>query len=139
MKKVKINPYKTPYSITQKETYINWELALKKVKIGDIARTQELMWLSESWVTCACGNQCEIIPRAQSGFFKGRPKDKDLRDLGLKFNEYVDELYIMTEDDNPSRCAKLQFNKTRAKALAVLGKIEKRSAELIKEIRKTQK
>ena len=43
--------------------------------------------LSSSWVTCACGNQCDIIPR--SVFYIGEPKDQLLRDLGMYFTRAV--------------------------------------------------
>jgi hypothetical protein len=36
---------------------------------------------SKSWVTCACGNQCSIIPRDSVG----APIDNDLADLGKQF------------------------------------------------------
>lgn len=36
------------------------------------------LWIAQSWVTCACGNQCAIIPRHGNGM----PKDDILRELG---------------------------------------------------------
>ena len=41
--------------------------------------------LSGSWVTCACGNLCDIIPRS----ILGRPEDFLLEKLGFIFHEYV--------------------------------------------------
>lgn len=67
--------------------------------------------LALSWVTCACGNICEIIPRAEDG----RPLDTDLNVLGVVF-------YLMIKD-----------KKIKA-AKETLEKIEARSTELILEI-----
>jgi hypothetical protein len=70
-----------------------------------------------SWTTCACGNQCSIIPRNRVGAFSGAPKDDILRGLGTDFYSDVRSLDI-------------------DKALSTLEKIEQRSDELIREIRK---
>ena len=69
--------------------------------------------LAESWVTCACGNQCDIIHRVSGG----RPFDRKLESLGVNFHYSV-------------KGAEWQ------KAKEILAKIEKRSAELIEELTK---
>lgn len=66
------------------------------------------------WVTCACGNQCSIIPRIGNA-----PIDGKLYTLGLEF---------------PSAIADGDF----LGAMEILHKIEERSCELIQEIIKNQ-
>lgn len=63
---------------------------------------------AQFWTTCACGNQCAIIPRDS----KGAPFDLDLMKLGADFAAYVG-----------TAC----WNA----ATETLAKIEQRSAELI--------
>lgn len=79
---------------------INWHIADK---------------LARSWVTCACGNQCAVIPRAgadaESGL-GGAPDDRRLRNLGLDFMYEIEARDVVS-------------------ARATLKKIERRSAELI--------
>lgn len=71
--------------------------------------------LADSWVTCACGRQCEIIPRGDTG----EPADRELWELGIYFSQSIHE-------------------RERDEAIATLQKIEERSAFLIAEITKTQ-
>jgi hypothetical protein len=63
------------------------------------------------WATCACGNQCAIIPRHPNG----RPEDPLLDDLGLRFT-----MAISTQDEELAKY--------------LLKEIEKRSAKLINEL-----
>jgi len=71
----------------------------------------ELSELSSSWVTCACGNQCSIIPRNK----EGEPIDLKLFQLGVDFHSAI-------------------LNHNNYNALLILEEIESRSDELIKEI-----
>jgi len=96
------------YSESEGKTPFNWFEALNSENID----WNLLCDLSSSWVTCACGNQCAIIPRH---YFDGEPVDKILNNLGYDFNEVISE-------------------RQPIKALNILAKIEIRSAELIKEI-----
>lgn len=68
--------------------------------------------MAGNWVTCACGNQCDIIPRDVDGV----PEDEKLDSLGMRFLEEV-----------------LDMEWTEAKK--TLRQIELRSAQLIKEIK----
>ena len=63
-------------------------------------------------MTCACGNQCEVIPRRI-----GEPVDVELRILGYQFSEHI-------------------HAREYSKAIRTLSDIEKRSAFLISEIEK---
>lgn len=69
--------------------------------------------LAQDWVTCACGNQCDIIPRNDDG----DPKDWELTTLGYAFFKHIESRRI---DD----------------AKQILKAIEKRSAYLIDELNK---
>lgn len=71
--------------------------------------------LAASWVTCAIGNQCAIIPRGSS-WEPHCPKDKKLRVLGNRF------FHLVRKNDLVG-------------ARETLEAIEERSAELIAEIR----
>ena len=66
---------------------------------------------ASSWVTCACGNQCSVIPRRNT---EGAPKDKKLLVLGIRFSHSI--------NDGSWQDAK-----------CILKEIEERSAQLIKE------
>ena len=100
--------------------YINWPLRLKYLIENENNnetkqfkdRHNEARLLSSSWVTCACGNQCAIIPRDTNG----EPTDEDLSDLGYDFHHRIDDGEY-------------------TEALKVLELIEKRSLTLIKEIK----
>lgn len=98
--------------------------------------------LSGDWVTCACGNQCAIIPRDSYGV----PIDKKLRNLGgafhdsgiAKMEDYIKDALNTDYKDDIKKYYKLA-NKSREKALKILFKIEERSAELIKQVKKNGK
>jgi hypothetical protein len=69
--------------------------------------------LAADWVTCACGNLCDIIPRSPIG----RPSDRELEILGVHFHYSIKGADFM-------------------RAKETLAKIEKRSEELIFELTK---
>ncbi len=71
---------------------------------------------AESWATCACGNQCDIIPRSNCG----GPIDKNLYALGMQFM-------------NSIKGGNIKASKR------VLMAIEQRSAELIRKIKSKKK
>lgn len=48
---------------------------------SDIRNMDRVRRLAESWVTCACGNLCDKIPRLKSGC----PVDDELNGLGMDF------------------------------------------------------
>lgn len=67
------------------------------------------------WITCACGNTCDIIPRENSSMAgPGKPVDDTLSYLGASFPSYI-------RTDNHDG------------GLNCLDRIEKRSAILIQE------
>lgn len=62
----------------------NWH-AFLELAIEDAITGQESLDAideAEDWVTCACGNQCALIPRDPN---HGSPLDEKLRELGVNF------------------------------------------------------
>ena len=117
-----------PYSVTRGQEETNWwaELTILKElqKKGqenwtdeEREKVQDLEMQACSWVTCACGNMCDIIPRDGGG----SPLDEKLDHLGVLFSQYIDEHNLDVD-----------------KAVKTLEKIEKRSEKLIKSILKKQ-
>jgi len=104
----------TTYSEKNGRSPFNWTKFLDRAINGKATFSEKLSAFhrSTSWVTCACGNQCNIIPRDEFG----APLDSTLRELGSPFNGFTDA--ISKEDYK--------------KAKSLLLKIEKRSAYLIK-------
>lgn len=73
-------------SLCEKSTnrVIDWNAELDKaIEQGFISN--ELIVASEDWVTCACGNLCDAIPRTKHD----SPKDDRLFRLGLDFMNQV--------------------------------------------------
>ena len=107
------------YAETKKKPKFNWydflNRAIKgKISDSEIANAQDD---AANWVTCACGNQCSILPRDEDG----EPYDDFLAELGSDFSYEIDD-------------------QNWKDALNILNKIEKRSALLInKEIKKMSK
>lgn len=97
------------YSETQGIKPFDWNKALNDSKKD----WNMLFVMSKNWITCACGNTCDIIPRNKYG----APLDSELRNLGAMF------------------CGAIYSNKT-TKSKKILKQIETRSAELINELTK---
>lgn len=89
----------------------NWNEFLNKENISE-EEWIEAEELAENWVTCACGNQCDVIPRD----YFGEPKDWELFELGHNF-------------------AKVIESKNISSAKEILKGIEERSAYLINELK----
>lgn len=112
-----------PYSVSQGKKETDWwaELTiLEQLKQKgqenwtkeEHIKYSELCSLAGQWVTCACGNQCSIIPREH-----GVPNDHILFDEGINFSSHVDSLNV-------------------ERAAETLERIEVRSERLIKQILK---
>lgn len=101
------------FAETRGELPFDWNAFLNKKK-HDSYDWFHAEWLAKSWVTCACGNQCHIIPRERRlrRSADGAPKDYRLLELGKKFYGAICEKRI-------------------GEAKEILAKIEIRSAELI--------
>jgi hypothetical protein len=92
----------------------DWRIALSARNISDDA-WEAYRLKAVDWTTCACGNQCDIIPRMNNG----RPHDNILAELGGIHGFYD----AISERDKES-------------ALDILEMIEIRSAYLIKKLKK---
>lgn len=99
------------YSESQGKKPFNWNEFLNRKNITD-DEWFYAMKLADNWVTCACGNQCEVIER---DIHSGSPLDSELMKLGHDF--YIDIKY-----------------KNKYDAKETLKKIEKRSAFLIERL-----
>lgn len=100
------------YSEEKGKEAFDWNKALS---VGDISDKTwaELLKKAVDWVTCACGNQCAIIPR----YNDGQPKDKVLTLLGgvqgfygainERDKEYTIELLAMIESRSAHLIKKL--------------------------------
>jgi hypothetical protein len=69
------------YTETKGERLFDWNKFLENPPKKGSEEHLGTCNLSEDWVTCACGTQCEIIPRDVVGM----PLDDKLRRLGLQF------------------------------------------------------
>lgn len=81
--------------------------------------------LASDWVTCACGNLCDAIPREKEmgdggEKLEGSPIDRKLSTLGIDF---MSAIRGMNEDID-----------LRLHAIDLLVKIEKRSSEILTEM-----
>lgn len=103
------------YCQTKSRSKIDWNKTLDDLIAGKntTRRISDIKELSNKWVTCACGNQCDVLPRWDDG----SPKDTELEDLGMEFCDNI-------------------FDENWKAARTTLNKIEKRSTLLINEIRK---
>ena len=95
------------------EPEFNWFMELDKAIKAEpsFTRCKYLSDRAKSWVTCACGELCKKLPRR-----RGSPEDPFLYNYGTEFN------YAIKQRD--WNYAKL-----------VLEQIEKRTIELLKELK----
>lgn len=103
------------YAEKQGHKPFDWNTFLDRAIAGKISFDEhyEAIKLARHWVSCACGNQCNIIPRN----FMGCPLDTYLAIMGSRFY---------------SRVSRSRFKEAKQ----TLSNIEARSAELIAEIKK---
>jgi hypothetical protein len=57
----------------------DWKAAIECAETDD--QWKNLAIMAKSWTTCACGNQCDVIPR----FPDGEPVDEELSIYGVSF------------------------------------------------------
>jgi hypothetical protein len=101
------------YSETQGKTFFDWNAFLENPPERRSLRHRRATDLSGQWVTCACGNLCNIIPRSTYGI----PFDNELEMLGISFHALIYD-------------GQWDFAKN------TLNLIEKRSSELMAELTK---
>jgi S-ribosylhomocysteine lyase LuxS involved in autoinducer biosynthesis len=101
------------YAETQGQESFDWNKFLENPPEKGSLEHLEACDLAEAWVTCACGNLCDIIPRSPLGC----PIDDYLELLGIAFNNNIQD----AEYDVAKK---------------ILARIENRSAEIIFELTK---
>jgi len=101
------------YSETWGKKPFDWNKFLQNPPEKGSEEHKLAIYLAGNWVTCAFGVQCSLIPRNPEGM----PYDNISKMLGEKFNLKIRGCFWPEAKD-------------------VLGKIEKRSAEIIKGLTK---
>lgn len=129
-------PCHTTFAKASGERPFDWNRALREVTPRSRVRLARLSQLSGWWVTCACGNLCELLPRhetesAFSSHMNGEPKDYLLGRLGYQFHDRVKAL---AEKTCEGAITPRQFDRLRRSAQVTLAKIETRSGVLIRGI-----
>lgn len=122
---------KITYAQKQGKKSFNWNKFLSKnfTKFSK-EREDELFdadELASNWVTCACGNQCAIIPRCET---TSAPKDGQLYKLGSKFCDKVSKLRDAYDLKKIP-----QILKAQEQCQNILEKIEERSFIIIKKMK----
>lgn len=86
------------YCETMGEKPFDWRQWLLTAQQGktDAKDQSEKSEMAKHWVTCACGNQCAIIPRVEfegqiGQINPGMPHDAELARLGISFYESVSQ------------------------------------------------
>ena len=102
------------YTEKNNEEPFDWNAFLNKKEITQ-EEWENASELSADWVTCACGNQCDLIPRyikKNTVDVGGRPNDDILSHWGLEFNDSI-------------QCQEVELS------IFFLAKIEQRSAYIL--------
>lgn len=89
------------YAESRNVPTFDWNDFLRRAKANQITQTEseDASVVAGSWVSCACGNQCDAIPRykesdlveAGEEFTQiGEPKDAELSRLGMIFHRLIE-------------------------------------------------
>jgi|SRR5690606_7368950 len=126
--------------VTKKKTKINWWEVIELSPEEFLEKDNIYIDAANNWVTCACGNLCDVIPRLDDG----EPIDDELSDLGVTFANLISDVAgiansidIIEEDYLEDRDAiylkelKKEYKETMKKVAKTLNKIEKRAARII--------
>ena len=123
------------------KTVFDWNAFFAKTNftIDEIANASSL---AGDWITCACGQQCSVIPRGgpDGSDSSSEPMDPELSELGMKFYKSITRMYsFITQCYIPSTAnltgsKRLMFDVEVAYAKDLLILIEKRSAQIIEDI-----
>lgn len=115
------------YAESRGEKPFDWNAFLKNESYT-VDECKEADGLARHWVTCACGNQCDVIPRG----ITGAPKDFWLRHFGDAFCANIRRLLFAVKEG-------VHFRNEQQAAMATLQEIEKRAAKIIAEIEAQKK
>ena len=122
--------------VTKKKTEINWYEVIKLSPEEFLEKDNIYIDAADNWITCACGNLCDVIPRLDNG----EPIDDELADLGVTFSNLISEvadiaydISIIEEDHDAIYLKELkkEYKETMKKVAKTLNKIEKRAAKII--------
>ena len=120
------------YSESQKIDNIDWNQVLTGLEYGDddfVDNLDHYEKASNDWVTCAVGNQCDVIPRSEVG----APEDKILSDLGQTFaTRFATLAYNIQNNSGHHRL----ISEGVGDCYSTLSAIEERSTTLINEIQR---
>jgi hypothetical protein len=119
------NPNET-YAEQEGEIPFDWNAFLacdpKTLSTDNASEAREK---AHMWATCACGNQCAVLPRCE----QGGPLDPELRSLGYAFANILERVHTAIWEQDYKEAA-TQMNDAKA----TLALIEVRSATLLKEL-----
>lgn len=112
-----MNHCKHTYAAEKGVKPYDWWAFLRSTRkpVQDSVEMASIRVRAGSWVTCACGNQCDRIPRGVDHgftFTSGEPKDRALSNLGVSFFD---------------RICRRRWTEARA----TLIKIERRSSQIL--------
>ncbi len=116
----------TKSSTKRKKKPFNWNLFLKQKKYTG-RELNKAANLASGWTTCACGVQCERIPRN----FIGKPTDPRLANLGYNFAYNIADMHAYHCNK-----AKELFQARKKDAIETLAKIEDRAIVVLKKLSK---
>ena len=122
----------TTYAESEGERPFDWNAFLDMAEHNgevDYVEMEEASALANSWVTCACGNQCAALPRDEDG----TPEDDLLKLLGCEFNNQLQDMLILNGSDGWKDRDRFEAHVKEARR--ILGKIEKRSAFLLSQMK----
>lgn len=110
----------------------NWFLFLERSAedlCQNLADVDAAKSAADNWVTCACGQLCKNLPRAELG---GYPLDDELRHLGLVFADHIGVIRDRVSSViGIPELRLIAVHSLKNKAYLVLIEIEKRTSELL--------
>lgn len=122
----------TKYVESQGKQVVDWNAILRQESYT-LEEATQMCDLSGNWVTCACGHQCDIIPRRDSG----SPEDDYLEHKGTQFYEKICEIHELVKyQDKENDVDSEEIKDCQQEARDILQQIESYSAYLIYQITK---
>ena len=115
------------YSEANAKWVYDWPTIIDDLEAGlyDKKKMTECLDAAIDWVTCAVGNQCDLLPRDVSG----APIDPLQIILGINFSAYIDGIIGASGQDRADMAAG---------AREVMADIDARSAALLAEMKKAK-
>jgi len=98
----------------------------KKISRQEVSLYKAALKHSMEWVTCACGNQCELVPRDTDG----APFDSLLHRLGQEFPRRISDFEIIEAEFTLRKIEKRSIEVLRAKKRELTKTIREAKREL---------